>query len=81
MMRSRHQFTPDPADPAQCRVCGRRPHVHAEKETTMTDRPTRHELDGEALADRIADGECICPPTGPVILDECRAHELDDDDD
>lgn len=28
MMRSRHRFTPDPADPAECRVCGRRPDVH-----------------------------------------------------
>lgn len=47
----------------------------------MTDRPPRHELEADALAERIADGECICPHTGPDILDECRAHDCDDLDD
>lgn len=45
----------------------------------MTDRPTRHELDGEHHADMIAARECICPMFGPDILDECRAHDDDDD--
>lgn len=33
MMRSRHRFIPDPVDPAECRVCGRRPAAHPEPES------------------------------------------------